>query len=177
VFTTYSAATPQIYLNIDRERAETLGIPVSDIFSALQTTMSGSSSTTSTCSAAHGRSRSRQMPPTDVGRGYLPGQTEIAQRTVCVLRAVADIEPSPLRPRSSLQQSAIRDTERRPCSRYSSGEAIAAMEEVAKATMAPGRLPSGPVPPQEKAAAGQTGSILALAVLFAYLFLVALHES
>src|SRR5262249_46688858 len=41
VFTTYGAATPQIYLKLDRERAETLGIPISDIFSALQTAMGG----------------------------------------------------------------------------------------------------------------------------------------
>ena len=41
VFTTYGAATPQIYLKLDRERAQTLGIGISDIFSALQTTMGG----------------------------------------------------------------------------------------------------------------------------------------
>ena len=41
VFTTYGAATPQIYLKLDRERAQTLGIPISDIFSALQTAMGG----------------------------------------------------------------------------------------------------------------------------------------
>src|SRR5262249_6548023 len=40
-FTTYGAATPQIYLKVDRERAETLGIAISDIFSALQTAMGG----------------------------------------------------------------------------------------------------------------------------------------
>ena len=41
VFTTYGAATPQIILKIDRERAETLGIAIKDIFSALQTAMGG----------------------------------------------------------------------------------------------------------------------------------------
>src|SRR5262249_28182126 len=58
------------------------------------------------------------------------------------------------------------------------GEAIAAMEEVAKAD-----LPQGysyewtGTALQEKAASGQTGFVLALAVLFAYLFLVGLYES
>jgi multidrug efflux pump subunit AcrB len=52
------------------------------------------------------------------------------------------------------------------------------MEDVAKATLAPGfGYEWTGTALQEKAAAGQTASILALAVLFAYLFLVALYES
>src|SRR5215470_13548597 len=41
VYTTYGAETPQVYLKLDRERAETLGVSIDDIFSALQTTMGG----------------------------------------------------------------------------------------------------------------------------------------
>src|SRR3546814_503249 len=41
VVTTYSANTPQLYLDIDRDRARTLGIPINDIFSALQATLGG----------------------------------------------------------------------------------------------------------------------------------------
>jgi len=60
----------------------------------------------------------------------------------------------------------------------SSGEALAAMEGVSDRT-----LPAGygyewtGTAYQEKTAAGQTGKILGLAILFAYLFLVALYES
>ncbi len=39
VFTTYSASTPQIRLELDRDRAETLGVAIPDIFAALQTAM------------------------------------------------------------------------------------------------------------------------------------------
>ena len=41
VFTTYGASTPLIRLDIDRERAETLGIGINDIFTALQATLGG----------------------------------------------------------------------------------------------------------------------------------------
>ena len=41
VYTTYGASTPQVYLKLDRQRAETLGVSIGDIFSALQTTMGG----------------------------------------------------------------------------------------------------------------------------------------
>jgi multidrug efflux pump subunit AcrB len=65
-----------------------------------------------------------------------------------------------------------------PAPGVSSGTAIAAMAEISKST-----LPAGysfewtGTAYQEQAAAGQTGIILALALLFAYLFLVALYES
>jgi multidrug efflux pump len=65
-----------------------------------------------------------------------------------------------------------------PAAGVSSGTAIAAMEELSKST-----LPAGysfewtGTAYQEQAAAGQTGIILGLAILFAYLFLVALYES
>ena len=65
-----------------------------------------------------------------------------------------------------------------PAPGVSSGQSLAAMDEVAAKT-----LPSGyrgswtDISFQEKRAEGQTVIILAFAVLFAYLFLVALYES
>src|SRR5712672_1034883 len=41
VFTTCAADTPQIYLDIDRDKAQVLGVKVSDIFTALQSTLGG----------------------------------------------------------------------------------------------------------------------------------------
>jgi multidrug efflux pump subunit AcrB len=65
-----------------------------------------------------------------------------------------------------------------PAPGFSSGDAIAAMEQLARTT-----LPAGygyewtGTALQEKAASGQTGFILGLALVFAYLFLVGLYES
>ena len=39
VFSTYAADTPQLYLDIDRDKAQVLGVKISDIFSALQSTL------------------------------------------------------------------------------------------------------------------------------------------
>ena len=41
VFTTYSASTPQLYLDLDREKVQTLGVAVSDVFNALQSVLGG----------------------------------------------------------------------------------------------------------------------------------------
>jgi HAE1 family hydrophobic/amphiphilic exporter-1 len=61
---------------------------------------------------------------------------------------------------------------------YSSGEALAAMERVSAATLPPGYAYEWTATAlQEKAVSGQAGIVLGLAILFAYLFLVALYES
>src|SRR3978361_2342051 len=60
----------------------------------------------------------------------------------------------------------------------SSGDALVAMSELSRTTLSPGYSYEWTGTAfQEREASGQTGSILALAVLFAYLFLVALYES
>ena len=180
VFTTFSASTPQVVVKIDREKAQTLGVPVSDIFSALQTSLGGSyvndfnlfGRTWQVKVQADAASR---MNVDDIFRVQLRN----AAGDMIPLRAVADVEMA------TAASSIVRYNNLRsvtlsggPAPGRSSGEAIAAMEQVARAN-----LPAGfafewtGTALQEKAASGQTGGILGLAVLFAYLFLVALYES
>jgi HAE1 family hydrophobic/amphiphilic exporter-1 len=46
---------PSIYLDIDRDKAQALGLGMNDVFTALQSTLGGCSSTTSTSTVAPGR--------------------------------------------------------------------------------------------------------------------------
>src|SRR3979490_1090631 len=39
VFSTYAADTPQIYLDINRDKAQVLGVKISDFFNSLQSTL------------------------------------------------------------------------------------------------------------------------------------------
>ncbi len=41
VFTTFTVTNPSIYLDIDRAKAEALGLNISDVFTALQATLGG----------------------------------------------------------------------------------------------------------------------------------------
>jgi HAE1 family hydrophobic/amphiphilic exporter-1 len=41
VFSTWATNNPQVYLDIDREKAQTLGAQISDVFTALQATLGG----------------------------------------------------------------------------------------------------------------------------------------
>ena len=95
------------------------------------------------------------------------------------LRALANAEPR-LGPAAIIRYNNFRSVTMQgsPAPGRTSGEAIAAMERISQTTLPAGYAYewSG-TRAQEKQAAGQTGFILALAVLFAYLFLVGLYES
>ena len=55
VFSTFTASNPSIYLDIDREKAQALGLNMTDVFTRCSRRWAASSSTTSTCTAAPGR--------------------------------------------------------------------------------------------------------------------------
>ncbi len=180
VFTTYAATTPQINLKLDRERAQQLGVSISDIFSAMQTTLGG---TYTNDFNLFGRVWQVKVQADAPDRGNVNDVFRVRVRSsngeLVPLQAVANIElvtaPSSIVRYNNLRSVVLNGA---PAPGFSSGQAIAAMERLAKST-----LPNGygfewtGTALQEKAASGQTGFILALAVLFAYLFLVGLYES
>ncbi|MBV8592817.1 MAG: efflux RND transporter permease subunit, partial [Caulobacteraceae bacterium] len=180
VFTTYAASTPQINLKLDRERAQALGVGISDIFSAMQTTLGG---TYTNDFNLFGRTWQVKVQADAADRGTVNDIFRVRVRSsngeLVPLQAVANIElvtaPSSIVRYNNLRSVVVNGAS---APGFSSGQAIAAMERLAKAA-----LPAGygfewtGTALQEKAASGQTGFILALAVLFAYLFLVGLYES
>src|SRR5271163_2400227 len=180
VYTTFGASTPQIYLKLDRQRAETLGVSIGSIFSALQTAMGG---TYVNDFNRFGRTWQVKVQADAPDRKSVEDifrvRVRTAQGDLVPLRAVADVElitaPSSIIRYNNLRSVTINGE---PAPGHSSGEAIAAMQDVAATTLPPGFYYEWTgTALQEKAAAGQTGSILGLAIVFAYLFLVGLYES
>jgi hydrophobe/amphiphile efflux-1 (HAE1) family protein len=180
VFTTYNANTPQVYLDLDRNKVQTLGLRVSDVFSAMQATLGGYYINDFNL---FGRTWQVNVQGEPGDRNQLLDIFRIHVRNrngeMVPLRAIADFH-SVLGPQSIIRYNNYRSVtiNGEPAAGRSSGEALTAMEQLSVAT-----LPSGytfewtGTALQEKAAAGQTAVILGLAVLFAYLFLVALYES
>jgi hydrophobe/amphiphile efflux-1 (HAE1) family protein len=180
VYTTFGASTPQINLKLDRERAQALGVNIADIFSSMQTALGG---TYSNDFNLFGRTWQVKVQADAADRGTINDVFRVRVRSsngeLVPLQAVANIElvtaPSSIVRYNNLRSVVMNGA---PAPGYSSGDAIAAMETLAKAT-----LPAGygyewtGTALQEKAASGQTGFILGLAVVFAYLFLVGLYES
>ncbi len=180
VFTTYGASTPQVYLEIDRERAQTLGVSVSDIFSTLQAAMGGAyvndfnqfGRTWQVKVQAEGEER---MDVEDIFRV----RVRSSGGDLVPLRAFAEASLLTA-PASIIRYNNLRSVTLQggPAPGRSSGEAIAAMEQLSQAALPPGYgFEWTGTALQEKQAGGQTASILVLALLFAYLFLVALYES
>jgi hydrophobic/amphiphilic exporter-1 (mainly G- bacteria), HAE1 family len=180
VYSTYAADTPQIYLDIDRDKAQVLGVKITDIFNALQSTL-GSYYVNDF--NVFGRTWQVNVQAETPFRDNIDDIYQIYVRNArggaVPIRALADAKlvqgPQTL-VRYNGFRAAIVNGAAKPG--YSSGQALAAMERVSAAT-----LPSGysfewtGTALQEKLAGGRTGIVLGLAILFAYLFLVALYES
>src|SRR6476659_2932202 len=180
VFSTYAADTPQIYLDINRDKAQVLGVKVSDIFSALQSTLgtfyvNDFNVFGRTWQVNIQGETSCRANIDDVYRIYVRN----AQGGMVPIRAVAEaklVQGPQTVIRYNGYRGAIVNGAAKPG--YSSGQALAAMERISAST-----LPAGysyewnGTALQEKAASGRTGIVLGVAILFAYLFLVALYES
>jgi hydrophobe/amphiphile efflux-1 (HAE1) family protein len=180
VFTTYNGANPAIYLDIDRTKAEALGVNVSDIFTTLQSTLGGYYVNQFNLFGRIWQVNIEGIPgnrdtPNAIWQSYVRSKSG----AMVPLRALATqstiLEPQII--------SRYNDTEAipiigNPAPGIASGGALAAMSEISAKT-----LPAGfsfewtGTAYQELSAAGQTGPILLLSILFAYLFLVALYES
>jgi hydrophobe/amphiphile efflux-1 (HAE1) family protein len=180
VITTYSASTPQLYLDIDREKAQTLGINLAEAFNTLQSVL-GSAYVNDF--NLYGRTWQVNLQGEASDRARVDDIYRINVRNkngeMVSIRAFAEARLI-LGPQSIIRYNNVRSATLNggPAPGRSSGDAIAAMEEISATT-----LPRGfgfewtGTALQEKEASGKTTTILALAMLFAYLFLVGLYES
>jgi HAE1 family hydrophobic/amphiphilic exporter-1 len=180
VFSTYAANTPQIYLDIDRDKAQVLGVKISDIFNALQSTL-GSFYVNDfnvfgrTWQVNLQAETSFRNTIDDIQRIYVRN----AHGDMVPIRALA--EPKLVQgPQTVVRYNGYRGAiiNGAPKPGFSSGQALTAMERISAATLPPGfSYEWTGTAFQEKAAGGRTAIVLGLAILFAYLFLVALYES
>ncbi|WP_395665152.1 efflux RND transporter permease subunit [Methylocella sp.] len=180
VFSTFSATNPSIFLDIDREKAQALGVEIADIFTTLQATLGGTyindfnlfGRTWQVNLQADGKDR-RDF--SSIWRIYIRNKTGtmVPMAALASLRTV--VGPQVITRYNNYRAVTINGS---PAPGTSSGGALGAM-----ATVAANTLPAGysyewtGTAYQETQASGQTGVILALALLFAFLFLVALYES
>ncbi|MGY3441352.1 MULTISPECIES: efflux RND transporter permease subunit [unclassified Bradyrhizobium] len=180
VFSTFTATNPSVYLDIDRAKAQALGLNMADVFTALQATLGGIYVNNFNLFGrtwqvnVQGDAADRRDIP-DIWQIYVrnTGGEMVPIRSIASLRIVTG--PQVITRYNNYRSVTVNGS---PAAGVSSGTAIATMADLSKST-----LPSGysyewtGTAYQEQAASGQTGIILALAVLFAYLFLVALYES
>jgi len=180
VFSTFSATTPSIFLDIDREKAQALGLSISNVFTALQATLGGIYVNDFNL---FGRVWQVNVQGEAADRTDIPSIWQIQVRNdkgqMVPMRSIATarivLGPQTISRYNNYRSISISGS---PKPGVSSSTALAAMAAVSKRV-----LPAGysfewtGTAYQEVSASGQTAYILGLAVLFAYLFLVALYES
>jgi HAE1 family hydrophobic/amphiphilic exporter-1/multidrug efflux pump len=180
LFTPFRTTVPQVRVDLDREKVKTLGIPVNKVFDSLQTYLGGLLVNDFNRFGRTWKVKIQAEPefrlaPENIGGIYVRSQTGemIPMSTLAKVESI--VGPDMLQ-RYNLLRAAEFSGAAAPG--YSSGQAIAAMEEVAKAT-----LPQGfgyewtGTAFQEKEASGAQALIFALALVLVFLFLAAQYES
>ncbi|WP_027179406.1 efflux RND transporter permease subunit [Maridesulfovibrio bastinii] len=180
VFTTFSANVPQLFFDVDRDKVRKLGIPLNDIFSALQTFLGGlyindfNKYGRTYRVMAQADSEFRESP--DNVSSFYVRSSDKKMVPLSTLTSYRSIRGPEYITRYNLYRT-IEISASTPAG-YSSGQSIAAMEEVAK-----DNLPRGygyewtNIAYQEKKAGSQTVAIFALALLMVFLVLAAQYES
>jgi hydrophobe/amphiphile efflux-1 (HAE1) family protein len=180
VFPTFTATNPSIWLDIDRDKTQALGIAISDVFTTLQAALGGYYINDLNL---FGRTWQVILQADAADRSEISALDRIQLRDkngdMVPLRELASsrfiVGPQVISRFNNYRAATVNGT---ASAGTSSGDALKAMAQVSGRT-----LPSGygyewsGTAYQEKQAEGQTLGILSLAVLFAYLFLVALYES
>ncbi len=180
VFSTFSATNPSLFLDIDRQKVEVLGVSMNSVFQALQAALGGYyvndvnlfGRTWQVQVQAESKDRSSVDDIYRINVRNKEGQM-VPLRSVLEVRVV--VGPPALIRYNNLRAITVQGM---PAPGVSSGQSLAAMEAVAAKT-----LPAGfagewtDTAFQEKRAEGKTAMILGIAILFAFLFLVALYES
>ncbi|MGC2810188.1 MAG: multidrug efflux RND transporter permease subunit [Bradyrhizobium sp.] len=180
VFSTFTASTPSIYLDIDRDKAQALGLNMTDVFTALQSTLGGIFVNNFNL---YGRTWQVNIEGEAKNRRDFEDIWKIHVRSrngeMVPMRSIADLRfvvgPQVITRYNNRRSITINGS---PATGGSSGAALAAMQQVSDTTLPPGYgFEWTGTAYQEHEAGGQTGPILAVAVVFAFLFLVGLYES
>ncbi|UJR83646.1 efflux RND transporter permease subunit [Sandaracinus amylolyticus] len=178
-FTTFSASDPQLVVELDRERARSLDVPVSEAFGALQVYMGAAYVNDFDFAQRSYRvyvqaDERFRMSPGDIGQ-YYARSTRGAAVPLAGLVSTSEATAPPVISHFDLYRSATVNAA--PMPGRSSGEAIAALDEVSA------QLPRGfehawsGLALEEREAGSQAGLLMALGILIAFLVMAAQYES
>ncbi|MCL2448101.1 MAG: efflux RND transporter permease subunit, partial [Polyangiaceae bacterium] len=176
----FSPAVPQLFADVDKDKALAEGVPIGEVYNALQTFLGGSYVNDFTRFGRQWRVFLQAEPsfrtsPDDIGRFYVRnGRGEMVPLSsfVSVRRTTG--------PEFTVRFNLYRAVEilGSQAPGYSSGQALAALEEVAKQTLPPEMGYSwNALSYQEKVASGSSARVLGLSLVFVFLILAALYES
>jgi hydrophobe/amphiphile efflux-1 (HAE1) family protein len=179
VTTTFSASVPQISIDVDREQAKLLGVDVADVFDTLQSTFGAlyvnDFNRAGRVFRVHLQSEARfRAHPDDVRDVYVRAR-DGQMIPLTALVTVSETTGPEVIERYNVFPSAKVLGDAAPG--YSSGEALAAMEEVARSALPEGyALEWTGTSFQEKVSGGTSSVVFLVGVLMVFLILAAQYE-
>jgi hydrophobe/amphiphile efflux-1 (HAE1) family protein len=180
VFSSFTANSPQIFVDVNRKLAETKGISAEDLFTVLNANIGAYyvndfnkfGRVYKVYIQAEADKRAR---PSDVGNLYVRSTNSemVPMRSLVTLESV--LGPETIQRYNMFNSATINGN---PAAGYSSGQALQAMEALAKTNMPDGYTYEWTGMSYEEIKAGAAGNAVFLfSIIFAYLFLVAQYES
>jgi HAE1 family hydrophobic/amphiphilic exporter-1 len=180
LFTSFDPNYPQVKVELDREKARTLGVPINDVFQAMSAVLGGAYVNDFNRFGRLFRvyvqadSDYRQRPG-DIGQIYVRSQTTNTMVPLSTLLAINEVPSSEITTRFNLFRSV--EISGVPGRGYTSGQALAALEDVfAKSMPKEMGFAYSKLSYQEKVAP-PAGPTFVLAIVFVFLLLAAMYES
>jgi HAE1 family hydrophobic/amphiphilic exporter-1 len=176
----FSPSVPQLFADVDKDKALKEGVQLGEIYNALQTFLGGSYVNDFTAFGRQWRVFLQAEPEfrnsaDDVGKFYVRN----ARGDMVPLSSFVRVRQTS-GPEYTVRFNLFRSVEIQGIQApgYSSGQAIAALEDVAAKTLPPemGYSWNG-LSYQEVVSAGGTGKVIGLSLVFVFLILAALYES
>jgi HAE1 family hydrophobic/amphiphilic exporter-1 len=180
LFTSFDPNYPQVKVSLDREKARTLGVPVNEVFQTMSAAMGG---TFVNDFNRFGRlyrvyvqaESSDRLKAEDIGRIYVRSRTTNSMVPLSTLVSVDDSAGTELTTRFNLLRSV--ELQGSPARGYTSGQALAALEDVFRETM-PSEMSFSysSLSYQEKIAPPPAPTFI-MAIVCVFLLLAAMYES
>ena len=176
----FSPGVPQLFADVDKDKALKEGVAISEIYNALQTFLGGSYINDFSRFGRQWRVFLQAEPDyrksaEDIGQFYVRN----GRGDMVPLSSFVHVRPTS-GPEYTVRFNLYRSVEilGSQAEGYSSGQALDALEDVAKKTLPPEMGYSwNALSYQEKVASGGTARVLGLSLVFVFLILAALYES
>jgi hydrophobe/amphiphile efflux-1 (HAE1) family protein len=180
LFTSFDPTYPQVKVELDREKAQKLGVPVDQLFQTMAAVLGGSYVNDFNRFGRLFRvyvqaDADARRDPADIGKIYVRSNTNGDMIPLSTLVSVSTAQGTEITNRFNLQRSV--EINGQPGAGYTSGQALEALEQTFKQTMPPEMgFAYSSMSYQEKVAP-PAGPTLLMAILCVFLLLAALYES
>ncbi len=180
IFTSFDPRYPQVKVELDREKARKLGVPINDVFSAMSSVLGGSYvndfNRFGRLFRVYVQAESDQRRrPEDIGRIFVRSNVSGEMIPLSTLVTITSESGTEITNRFNLFRSV--EFNGVPAPGYSSGQTLAALEEVFDETMPKEMGVAYSQMTYQEKVAPPAGPTFALAIVFVFLLLAALYES